>query len=98
MHEVESLLIISDLRQFPRSYFWLTFAEWGRKYGPLTHLNLAGMHAIVINSQEVAIDLLDKRASIYSDRPYLTMMVELCGVFSSHRLPILMACVRFTVT
>ena len=41
------------------------------------HLNVLGMHIIVINSQKIAIDLMEKRSKIYSDRPYLAMAGEL---------------------
>lgn len=37
-----------------------------------------GTDLIVLNSYEVATDLLDKRGTIYSDRPILTMLGELC--------------------
>ncbi|KAG9022988.1 hypothetical protein FRB95_013875 [Tulasnella sp. JGI-2019a] len=63
----------------PFAYHWLTFSEWGRKYGPLTYLNIAGQSILVVNTQEVAIDLLEKRASIYSDRPRI-VMAELSGM------------------
>ncbi|KAG8984766.1 hypothetical protein FRB95_007778 [Tulasnella sp. JGI-2019a] len=71
--------ILGNLRQMSSSYQWLTFADWGRKYGPLTYLNIVGQPFLVINTQKAAVDLLEKKASIYSDRPRL-MMVELTGV------------------
>lgn len=37
--------------------------------GDITYLNAAGQPIVVLNSQKVAADLLDRRASIYSDRP-----------------------------
>ena len=37
--------------------------------GELIYLNAAGQPIIVLNSQRVAADLLDRRAAIYSDRP-----------------------------
>ena len=33
------------------------------------HVNMLGQPIIVLNSAEAATDLLDKRGSIYSDRP-----------------------------
>ncbi|KAH9983999.1 cytochrome P450 [Russula vinacea] len=48
---------------------WLKFAEWHKKYGDLIYLNAAGQSVVVINSQKVAVELLDRRAAIYSDRP-----------------------------
>jgi hypothetical protein len=42
--------------------------QWSRP-GDLTYLNAAGQPIVVINSQRVAVELLDRRAAIYSDRP-----------------------------
>lgn len=41
-------------------------------------LNMLGTDLIILNSYEAATDLLDKRGAIYSDRPVLTMLGELC--------------------
>jgi hypothetical protein len=40
--------------------------------GDVIHLDLLGNPVIVLNSQEAAIDLLEKRSSKYSDRPLFT--------------------------
>ena len=37
--------------------------------GDVIHLNLLGNSVVVINSQQAAADLLDKRSAKYSDRP-----------------------------
>lgn len=37
--------------------------------GDLFYLNAAGQPIIVVNDHKVAADLLDRRATIYSDRP-----------------------------
>lgn len=47
--------------------------------GDLVHLNVLGMHIVVVNSQKIAIDLMEKRSKIYSDRPYLAMAGDLCA-------------------
>ena len=41
---------------------------WYRS-GDLIYLNAAGQPVVIINSQKVAVELLDRRAAIYSDRP-----------------------------
>ena len=38
--------------------------------GDLVYLNAAGQPVVVLNSHKVATDLLDRRATIYSDRPH----------------------------
>jgi hypothetical protein len=39
--------------------------------GPIVGLNLGGKNVIILNTHKVCADLLDKRASIYSDRSLL---------------------------
>jgi len=38
--------------------------------GDLIYLNAAGQSIVVINSPKAAVELLDRRAVIYSDRPH----------------------------
>ncbi|KAI9443308.1 cytochrome P450 [Lactarius indigo] len=52
-----------------RSQQWLKFTEWRKQYGDVIYLNAAGQPVVILNSQKVAADLLDRRAGIYSDRP-----------------------------
>jgi hypothetical protein len=39
--------------------------------GDIVYSHLLGQHIVVINSEKVAIELLEKRSSNYSDRPDL---------------------------
>ncbi|GAV99793.1 O-methylsterigmatocystin oxidoreductase [Lentinula edodes] len=48
----------------------------GKEYGGLIYVSSA--NALIINKAEVAIDLLEKRARIYSDRA-VTPIMKLCG-------------------
>lgn len=55
--------------------------------GPIFQLNMAGQSAVVLNSYQVASEILDKRSAIYSDRPRMIMTSEiLCG---NHFFPFL---------
>jgi len=48
--------------------------------GDVVYLNAAGQPIIVLNTQKVAADLLDRRAGIYSDRPRNIVAAQiLCG-------------------
>ncbi|KAI9438805.1 cytochrome P450 [Lactarius indigo] len=49
---------------------WLSSPQRKDEYGELMYLSALGKGILVINSQRVAVDLLDKRSNIYSDRPY----------------------------
>jgi hypothetical protein len=42
---------------------------WSRP-GDLTYLNAAGQPVVIINSRKVAVELLERRSGIYSDRPH----------------------------
>jgi hypothetical protein len=41
--------------------------------GDVIHLRFPGRHVIVLNSVEAAVDLLERRGAIYSDRPNLVI-------------------------
>ncbi|KIN97354.1 hypothetical protein M404DRAFT_32334 [Pisolithus tinctorius Marx 270] len=47
---------------------WVTYQEWGNRYGDLTYSQVLGKEYIIVNSEKVAHELLDQRSSIYSDR------------------------------
>jgi hypothetical protein len=52
------------------------------------YLNALGQPIIVINSLKTAFDLLDRRASIYSDRPRFIVSHELlCGGLFTASMP-----------
>ncbi|KAJ3824541.1 cytochrome P450 [Lentinula raphanica] len=72
------LPLIGNVMDMPSESEWLTFAEWGRKYGGICSVTLLGQHMIIVNSGEV-MEQLDKRGSIHSDRPHLEMAGELVG-------------------
>ena len=72
-------LIIGNLRHLPKERAWLTFARWAKEYGPLTYLNVVGQPILVVNDHKTAIDLLEKRGQIYSDRHHSVMAVDLVG-------------------
>ena len=43
------------------------------------HASALGQHLVIINDLSIAIELLEKRATLYSDRPTLPMGGELSG-------------------
>ncbi|KAG0702304.1 cytochrome P450 [Suillus ampliporus] len=72
--------LIKNLTDMPYIKPWLTFAEWGKRYGDISHIEVLGQHIIVVNSVKTAIDMLDKKSTVYSDRPVLPMAGELVGL------------------
>ena len=47
--------------------------------GDICSVTVLGQPLIILNSAKVAIDMLDKKSAIYSDRPILQMAGELVG-------------------
>ncbi|KAF8841012.1 cytochrome P450 [Paxillus ammoniavirescens] len=50
---------------------WVTYANWAARYGDIFIISVLNQDIIVISSEKIAQDLLDRRSAIYSDRPYL---------------------------
>ncbi|KDR68481.1 hypothetical protein GALMADRAFT_231148 [Galerina marginata CBS 339.88] len=71
-------LILGNLSDVPVTRPWLTFTEWAKTYGSITHFRIFNQHVIVLNSIEDLIELIGKRTNIYSDRPQVPM-VKLMG-------------------
>ncbi|KAJ7244888.1 cytochrome P450 [Mycena rebaudengoi] len=78
---------IKNLHDIPTKQPWLTYTEWGSRYGGIVHAEALGKHFIIINSYKVVSDLLEKRSHIYSDRPYLPMLDLLGWGFAASFMP-----------
>ncbi|KAH6842954.1 cytochrome P450 [Chaetomium sp. MPI-CAGE-AT-0009] len=64
-----TLPIVGNLHLMPKSHAWLQYTKWARQYGPIFSLILGTKIFIVITSDQVVKDLLEKRSRIYSSRP-----------------------------
>ncbi|KAG1855195.1 cytochrome P450 [Suillus subalutaceus] len=71
--------LIGNVLDMPRIKPWLTFTEWGQKYGDITHIEVLGRHIIVLNSTKAALEMMDSKSTLYSDRPVVPMAGELVG-------------------
>ncbi|KAJ6472463.1 cytochrome P450 [Mycena sanguinolenta] len=69
---------IGHLLRMPSADSPLVFHQWAQTYGPVMHLKVLGRSIIILDSYQAALDLLDKRGLIYSDRPKFTLY-ELLG-------------------
>ncbi|KAJ7019331.1 cytochrome P450 [Mycena alexandri] len=66
--------VIGNMLDIPQSLPWLTYADWAKRYGDIMHITILGAHIIVINSVEIATELLEKRSGNYSSRPDIPVM------------------------
>ncbi|KAJ7873152.1 cytochrome P450 [Mycena leptocephala] len=79
------LPLVGNLFDLPSTFEWETYMEWSKQYSTsyqysdIIHLNVAGTSVIVLSSLEAAVNLLEKRSAIYSDRARFPMVVELMG-------------------
>ncbi|KAK0622425.1 cytochrome P450 [Immersiella caudata] len=64
-----NLPYIGRVHDIPTSGAWLKFFEWSKTYGPIYQTKMFGTTHVWISSEQVAHELLSKRAPIYSDRP-----------------------------
>ncbi|KZV67278.1 cytochrome P450 [Peniophora sp. CONT] len=58
---------------------WLQYSAWGKEYGNIIYLNAMGKPIVVLNDSKIAVELLDRRAGIYSDRPTMIVASEILG-------------------
>jgi hypothetical protein len=56
---------------------WRTYGKWAKKWGDMTSVTAFGQTVVIVNSLKTAIEILDKKSSIYSDRPVFQMCGEL---------------------
>lgn len=68
--------IIGSVPDVPEKNGFIKFADWGKEYGPIYQVNLAGTNHVWISSDQVAKDLLSKKGSIYSDRPHIPALID----------------------
>ncbi|KAJ7175915.1 cytochrome P450 [Mycena filopes] len=62
--------LVGNYREIPTKLPWLTYTEWGRRYGDLVHASALGQHIVSVNSLKTAYELFEKRSHIYSDRDF----------------------------
>ncbi|KAI0326120.1 cytochrome P450 [Cubamyces sp. BRFM 1775] len=63
------LPLLGNVYDIPQNEPWVTYRDWTAKHGDVICVRLLGHPVIVLNSVTSVTDLLEKRSSIYSDRP-----------------------------
>jgi hypothetical protein len=58
----------------PEYQHWLQHRE---KYGPLSSITVLGQVIVIIHDKEVAIELMERRASRYSGRPTMKFVFDM---------------------
>ncbi|KAF9461152.1 cytochrome P450 oxidoreductase [Collybia nuda] len=63
----------------PKDYEWLHWAKHKDLYGPISTVRVLKTRVIIISDLQTAIDLLDTKSSIYSNRPKFPFAGEMIG-------------------
>ncbi|GJE99021.1 cytochrome P450 [Phanerochaete sordida] len=72
--------VVGSAFGLPKEHEWLTYERWSQEHGSgLLYYSSWGKPFVIINSHEVAVDLLERRSAIYADRPRMHMLNDLCG-------------------
>ncbi|EJD01825.1 cytochrome P450 [Fomitiporia mediterranea MF3/22] len=74
----KGLPLLGNVFDMQEGELWETARKWGEEFGPLVQVNALGETYIFVNSYQAAVDLFEKRGSIYSSRPG-NVMLELQG-------------------
>ncbi|KAJ7228990.1 cytochrome P450 [Mycena pura] len=75
----KGLPIVGNVLDMPSEKEWETFSAWSDKYGDICSVTVLGQTLVIVGGTKVAVDLLDKRSAVFSDRPVCTMGGELVG-------------------
>ncbi|KAF8626921.1 hypothetical protein AX17_006422 [Amanita inopinata Kibby_2008] len=72
--------LVGNLMDMPKEHEWITYHKWCKELNTdILHLSLLGTSVIVLDTAEVATELLERRSTIYSGRPQLPMIHDLMG-------------------
>ncbi|TFK73305.1 cytochrome P450 [Pluteus cervinus] len=80
--------VIGNALHIPLSRPWLTYTAWGTTHNNrILHLEALGQHIIVLNDLHDAIELMEKRSSLYSDRPHMPLLFMMGHEINTGLLP-----------
>ncbi|KAJ6555145.1 cytochrome P450 [Mycena vulgaris] len=71
--------LLGNILDLTAKELWLVATKWATQFGDVVHIHVLGQGLVFLNSPDATMDLLDKKGSIYGDKPELVMAGELCG-------------------
>ncbi|KAG1808629.1 cytochrome P450 [Suillus subaureus] len=82
----KGLPMLGNLLDLNDSQLWVSFSQWASTHGNVMYCKLFGQQIVVLQSHEVAKALLERRSSIYSDRPPISTTEAIGSGFNSAQL------------
>ncbi|KAJ6451283.1 cytochrome P450 [Mycena sanguinolenta] len=73
------LPVVGNILDLPTTNAWLHFAKLGEVWGEILSLTVPGQTMIIVNSLQIAEDLLETHGANFSERPVMPMAGELIG-------------------
>ncbi|KAJ7078025.1 cytochrome P450 [Mycena belliarum] len=77
------LPLVGNIFDAPIGEIWLQFAKLGDVWGDICSLTVFGQTLVIVNTFQIAEDLLEGRGTNFSDRPVIPMGGELVGLKST---------------
>ncbi|KAF8999255.1 cytochrome P450 [Cyathus striatus] len=71
------LPLIGPIFDIPRNKEWVTYTHWKNIYGSIVGIRILGRNMVLLNSAEIAHELLNVRGVTYSDRPSFPMLEQM---------------------
>ncbi|KAF7304355.1 Cytochrome P450 [Mycena chlorophos] len=71
--------VLGNILDLTAKELWLAATQWAKRFGDVVHVHVVGQGLVFLSSPEATMDLLEKKGSIYGDKPPLVMVGELCG-------------------
>ncbi|PPQ87341.1 hypothetical protein CVT25_002091 [Psilocybe cyanescens] len=67
--------LIGNIFDFPAAKPALCYVDWGKKYNSsILYAEALGNRVLIVNNRDDAIEIFEKRARIYSDRPVIPIL------------------------
>ncbi|KLO04415.1 cytochrome P450 [Schizopora paradoxa] len=74
------LPFIGNLLDLPRGDLdWIHWARHKHLYGPISSVTVFGQQIVVLNDMDLVTELLDRKSSVFSDRPTMVFSGQMCG-------------------
>ncbi|KLO17020.1 cytochrome P450 [Schizopora paradoxa] len=72
--------LIGNLLDLPQGELdWIHWFKHKDLYGPISSVTIFGQHIVILNDLQLAVDLFDRKSSVFSDRPELVFCGQMCG-------------------
>ncbi|RPD66668.1 cytochrome P450 [Lentinus tigrinus ALCF2SS1-7] len=73
------LPLVGSVLDIPLTYQWYHFANWSQHWGDIMSFTMFGQSYVILNSARHAVDMLEKKSTVYSSRPRIPVAGDMIG-------------------